>query len=199
MSSEGGVRRRWSVGQWSGRGNASHGGMLKVTITRRQCCGPLSNCSPAAPWAMSFHIGHIVLTHYSKVSLQNDVSLFNRALPQQIKTWIVFWYDLIKPKISRKGVIGTCLTQKRLWERKWQPKYTFQILYIRCIKPEFVKKDYRKFTNHNTGLTVSPEIWNDMVDGSAVLQFANGPLHCLPYWQWSNRCTPLSTTAMCGT
>ncbi len=29
-SFEGGVRRRWSVGQWSGRGNASHGGRPKV-------------------------------------------------------------------------------------------------------------------------------------------------------------------------
>ncbi len=28
--SEGGMRRRWSVGQWSGRGNASHGGRTKV-------------------------------------------------------------------------------------------------------------------------------------------------------------------------
>ncbi len=57
----------------------------KYIVTRRRCCGPLSNCSPVAPSAMSFHIGHIVLTHYSKVSLQNNVSLFDRALPQQIR------------------------------------------------------------------------------------------------------------------
>ncbi len=35
----------------------------------------LTSCSPAAPSTMSFHIGRIVLTHSSKVILQNDVSL----------------------------------------------------------------------------------------------------------------------------